>query len=215
MATPKKPSGWNSLSKAQQDAWKKKNFNMKVKVTEAQLNKLRAQKTPDRAIAKYKNDPSMLEALYRFYGKARVNKFVPGKPGNSTPSPKSPKSPNQPMPKPSTKMGPDVKGRFNKAPVAKKKFVPGTGGKALPKDIYNAPRPTGNIGNQIAAPYPKSTKPTSVKPKAPKAPKKPNPTPRKLPADIYNAPRPSGNLGNQIAASKMMAKKKRNTGRGN
>lgn len=73
MATKPKPKGWNAMSKAKQDAWKKANFNSSVKVTEAQLNKLRAEKTPDRAIAKYKNDPAMREALNRFYGKSRVS----------------------------------------------------------------------------------------------------------------------------------------------
>jgi hypothetical protein len=73
MATKKKPTGWNSLTKAQQEAWKKKNFDRSTKVTEAQLNKLRKEGTPTKAIAKYKGDPSMREALNRFYGKDRVN----------------------------------------------------------------------------------------------------------------------------------------------
>jgi hypothetical protein len=73
MATKPKPKGWNSLSKAQQDAWKKANFNKSVKVTEAQLDKLRKEGTPTKAIAKYKNDPTMREALNRFYGKKKVD----------------------------------------------------------------------------------------------------------------------------------------------
>ena len=81
MATKPKPKGWRSLSKAQQDAWKKANFNKSVKVTEAQLDKLRKEGTPTKAIAKYKNDPSMREALNRFYGKKRVD-AAPG--GGST-----------------------------------------------------------------------------------------------------------------------------------
>lgn len=93
MATPKKPSGWNSLSKAQQDAWKKKNFNMKVKVTEAQLDKLRAKKTPEKAIAAYKGDPKMREALYRFYGKDRVNKAIGKTVVDSKPKGKNPNVP--------------------------------------------------------------------------------------------------------------------------
>lgn len=60
------------MSKAKQDAWKKANFSSSTKVTTAQLNKLRAEKTPAQAIAKYKNDPAMREALNRFYGKSRV-----------------------------------------------------------------------------------------------------------------------------------------------
>lgn len=190
MAAKKKPSGWNSLTPAQQAAWKKKNFNMKVKVTEAQLNKLRAQGTPAKAIAKYKNDPSMREALNRFYGKARVDKAAPAKPVV-----KKPTTPAKPV-----KMGPDVKGRFNRPPAKGKDKV----------DLLKPPSPTGNIGNQINAPYPTKVKPTTKKPTTKKATPK-NPTPKKLPSNIYDAPRPSGNIGNQIAVSK---KPKRYTGRG-
>jgi len=67
-----KPKGWNALSKAQQTKWKKDNFDTKIKVTEAQLDKLRAAGTKTAAIAKYKNDPAMREALNRFYGKSAV-----------------------------------------------------------------------------------------------------------------------------------------------
>lgn len=97
MATKKKPTGWNSLTKAQQEAWKKKNFDRSTKVTEAQLNKLRKEGTPAKAIAKYKNDPSMREALNRFYGKDRVgavsstaaaNKPKGSGPGNTRPKDK-------------------------------------------------------------------------------------------------------------------------------
>jgi hypothetical protein len=72
MAMKTKPKGWNAMSKAKQDAWKKANFDSSTKVTTAQLDKLRAEKTPEKAIAKYKNDPAMREALNRFYGKTRV-----------------------------------------------------------------------------------------------------------------------------------------------
>jgi hypothetical protein len=102
MATPKKPSGWNSLTPAQQAAWKKKNFNMKVKVTETQLDKLRAKKTPEKAIAAYKGDPKMREALYRFYGKDRVNKAIgkvyadPSRPKPKGPNPNVPTGKNNP-----------------------------------------------------------------------------------------------------------------------
>ena len=74
MAEKPKPKGWNAMSKAKQDAWKKANFSSSTKVTAAQLDKLRAAKTPAAAIAKYKNDPAMREALNRFYGKDRVSK---------------------------------------------------------------------------------------------------------------------------------------------
>lgn len=60
------------MTKAEMDAFKKKNFDLTKKVTKSQLDKLRAEKTPEKAIAKYKNDPTMTEALNRFYGKTRV-----------------------------------------------------------------------------------------------------------------------------------------------
>jgi hypothetical protein len=72
MAKPK-PKGWNAMSKTKQEAWKKANFDTSTKVTEAQLTKLRQAGTPTAAIAKYANDPSMREALNRFYGKDKVN----------------------------------------------------------------------------------------------------------------------------------------------
>ena len=84
MAKPK-PKGWNSMSKAKQDAWKKANFDKSTKVTEAQLTKLRQAGTPTAAIAKYKNDPAMREALNRFYGKDRVSKAV-GSSSSSSPA---------------------------------------------------------------------------------------------------------------------------------
>lgn len=65
------------MTKAEMEAFKKKNFDKSKKVTEAQLDKLRKEGTPAKAIAKYKNDPSMREALNRFYGKDRVGK-TPG-----------------------------------------------------------------------------------------------------------------------------------------
>jgi hypothetical protein len=64
------------MTKAEMEAFKKKNFNLKIKVTETQLDKLRKEGTPTKAIAKYKNDPAMREALNRFYGKARIDKAV-------------------------------------------------------------------------------------------------------------------------------------------
>jgi hypothetical protein len=73
--------------------WKKKNFNMNVKVTEAQLDKLRKEGTPTKAIAKYKNDPKMREALNRFYGKDRINKAI----GSGTGSTKPPGGPGSTM----------------------------------------------------------------------------------------------------------------------
>ena len=62
------------MTKAQMEAFKKKNFDKSKKVSKDQLDKLRKEGTPDKAIAKYKNDPAMREALNRFYGKDRVSK---------------------------------------------------------------------------------------------------------------------------------------------
>ena len=86
------------MTKAQMEAFKKKNFDKSKKVTEAQLNKLRKEGTPDKAIAKYKNDPAMREALNRFYGKDRVSKA--GGPGAGVgSSAKQPTGPGGKMPK--------------------------------------------------------------------------------------------------------------------
>lgn len=90
--------GWNDLTKQQQADWKKKNFNMKVNVSEAQLNKLRREGTPTKAIAKYKNDPSMREALNRFYGRDRVAKAI----GNTPKPPVKPKTKPKTTPKTNT-----------------------------------------------------------------------------------------------------------------
>ena len=121
MATKKKPSGWNSLTNAQQEAWKKKNFDKNKTVTEAQLNKLRKEGTPTKAIAKYKNDPAMREALNRFYGKSRVDSATgssSSKPSATPPSggPGS-KMPKPPRGGPGAKTGPD--GRVKPKPKPK------------------------------------------------------------------------------------------------
>jgi hypothetical protein len=92
------------MTKAQMEAFKKKNFDKSKKVTEAQLNKLRKEGTPEKAIAKYKNDPSMREALNRFYGKDRVSKS--GGSGSSANQPTGPggKMPKRPAGGPGAKM---------------------------------------------------------------------------------------------------------------
>lgn len=74
------------MTKAEMEAFKKKNFDKSKKVTEAQLDKLRKEGTPAKAIAKYKNDPAMREALNRFYGKDRVSKTAGSAPSSSTSS---------------------------------------------------------------------------------------------------------------------------------
>lgn len=125
MAKPK-PKGWNAMSKAKQEAWKKENFSSATKVTSADLAKLRAEKTPEKAIAKYKNDPAMREALNRFYGKARVGQVT----ASSSPSTTKPGGPGAKMPKPPAG-GPGSKtGRDGRVPASKKTITMGsrTGG---------------------------------------------------------------------------------------
>lgn len=82
------------MTKAQMEAFKKKNFDKSKKVSKDQLDKLRKEGTPEKAIAKYKNDPAMREALNRFYGKDRVSKA-----GGSASSSKQPTGPGGKMPK--------------------------------------------------------------------------------------------------------------------
>ena len=95
------------MTKSEMDAFKKKNFDLTKKVTKVQLDKLRAEKTPEKAIAKYKNDPAMREALNRFYGKTRVGS-VPATPSTSSqPSGPGGKMPKRPAGGPGAKMGGD------------------------------------------------------------------------------------------------------------
>lgn len=126
MATKPKPKGWNAMSKAKQDAWKKANFSSSTKVTTAQLNKLRAEKTPEKAIAKYKNDPTMREALNRFYGKSRVG----GSSSSNQPSGPGSKMIPRPSGGPGAKLGGDgrVKGS-SKSSTATRTYGSRTGGK--------------------------------------------------------------------------------------
>jgi hypothetical protein len=114
------------MSKAKQEAWKKENFSSATKVTSADLAKLRAEKTPEKAIAKYKNDPAMREALNRFYGKARVGQVT----ASSSPSTTVRGGPGAKMPKPPAG-GPGSKtGRDGRVPASKKTITMGsrTGG---------------------------------------------------------------------------------------
>ena len=125
MAKPK-PKGWNAMSKAKQEAWKKENFSSATKVTSADLAKLRAEKTPEKAIAKYKNDPKMREALNRFYGKARVGQVTASSSSSTTVR----GGPGAKMPKPPAG-GPGSKtGRDGRVPASKKTVTMGsrTGG---------------------------------------------------------------------------------------
>lgn len=133
MAKPK-PKGWNAMSKTKQDAWKKANFDSSTKVTAAQLDKLRAEKTPEKAIAKYKNDPAMREALNRFYGKTRVGSVTPTP--STQPGGPGAKMPGRPAGGPGAKMpaadgrkpsptkkpaGPPVRGKTPYVPPSGKK----------------------------------------------------------------------------------------------
>jgi hypothetical protein len=125
------------MSKAKQDAWKKANFDSSTKVTEAQLDKLRKAGTPTAAITKYANDPSMREALNRFYGKDKVNavKKSPAATGPTRGGPGA-KMPGRPAGGPGAKMpaadgrkpsptkkpaGPPVRGKTPYVPPSGKK----------------------------------------------------------------------------------------------
>ncbi len=110
------------MTKAEMDAFKKKNFDLSKKVTKSQLDKLRAEGTPAKAIAKYKNDPSMREALNRFYGKARVGQA----PASGSSSTTKPGGPGAKMPKPPAG-GPGSKtGRDGRVPASKKTVTMGS-----------------------------------------------------------------------------------------
>lgn len=103
------------MTKAEMDAFKKKNFDLSKKVSKFQLDKLRAEKTPEKAIAKYKNDPAMREALNRFYGKTRV--------GSVTATPSTPSGPKGKGPGNTRPKLPQGKGPGNtrpKSPVTNK-----------------------------------------------------------------------------------------------
>jgi hypothetical protein len=122
MAKPK-PKGWNSMSKAKQDAWKKANFDSSTKVTEAQLAKLRQAGTPTKAITKYANDPSMREALNRFYGKDKVNavKQSPAATGSGTKVPPRGGPGAKMTPRPSGGPGAKMTARDGRSSTAVKK----------------------------------------------------------------------------------------------
>lgn len=153
MATSK---GWNSLSPQQQANFKAKNFNMKVRVTESQLDKLRKEGTPTKAIAKYKNDASMREALNRFYGKDRVAKAIGTKTRGYTNAqleaakkrkPAGPKLPGISKPRPSSnKPSTAVKPKTNKS-TSNKKEDPRVG---MGKYYARGPIPTQAGINQLA-----------------------------------------------------------------
>lgn len=71
----KKKSGWNSLTPTQQANWKAENFSKSIKVSESTIKGLRAGKTFEGNVAKFKNGATAeeREAMNRFYGKTRVN----------------------------------------------------------------------------------------------------------------------------------------------
>lgn len=98
-------------TKAYED-WRKKNFNLNIKVPQSAIDKLMAGKTPSNNIKKYAGTDNkvMREAMNRFYGKGWEKKA----PGAS----KSPKSPNTPTTPP--RNVPPVEG----APAKKSPVVP-------------------------------------------------------------------------------------------
>ena len=71
----KKKSGWNSLTSTQQSNWKATNFDKTVKVSESTIQGLRAGKTFEGNVAKFKTGATaeQREAMNRFYGKSRVD----------------------------------------------------------------------------------------------------------------------------------------------
>jgi hypothetical protein len=97
--------GWNDLSPKEQADWKKKNFDTSKTVTESQLDLLRKEGTPDKAIAKYGKDKSMQESLKRFYGSDAVPTTKPPTAPPTAP-PTVPPVVNKPVP-PSNIPGPD------------------------------------------------------------------------------------------------------------
>jgi hypothetical protein len=71
----KKKSGWDGLSASQQKSFKATNFNTSVKVSESTIQGLRAGKTFEGNVAKFKTGATaeQREAMNRFYGKSRVD----------------------------------------------------------------------------------------------------------------------------------------------
>jgi hypothetical protein len=123
---------WNSLSAAQQAAWKKKNFNPKVSVPQSAIDKLMAGKTKTNNIKKYSGTSSkvMREAMNRFYGKGWDKGATPK--GDKPKVKPSPSQPDQrrfaPEPRP-------------KPPVARPK--------AKKPDSVTRGKPTTSIGGYV------------------------------------------------------------------
>jgi hypothetical protein len=92
-------------SKKVSSDWKKNNYSPVIKVSEAQVQKLRDAGTKSAAIKKYGSDPKMREALNRFYGKAEVTRLVGGSASSSSkPSGPGGKMPSRPAGGPGSKM---------------------------------------------------------------------------------------------------------------
>jgi hypothetical protein len=119
-AKKKNKSGWNSLSPSQQNEFKAKNFDKNIKVSEATIQGLRAGKTFEGNVAKFKSGATaeQREAMNRFYGKSRVDSALGGTvSGVNKTYPTTPSSPYQ--------GGPGAKPRLPKT-TAKPK-APGKG----------------------------------------------------------------------------------------
>jgi hypothetical protein len=172
MAKPK-PKGWNAMSKAKQDAWKKANFDSSTKVTEAQLTKLRQAGTPTAAITKYASDPSMREALNRFYGKDRVSKVV-GSSASSSPAATGSKGP--------VRGGPGAK--MPKRPAGGPGSKTGRDGRVIVKTPSAKPSPTPSAANRPG--------PSATNRPGPSATNRPGPKPGNRPGpSASNRPGPS------------------------
>ena len=173
MAKPK-PKGWNAMSKTKQEAWKKANFDSSTKVTAAQLDKLRAEKTPEKAIAKYKNDPAMREALNRFYGKSRVGSATTTTTKTATPT--------------VTRGGPGAK--MPKRPAGGPGSRTGRDGRVIVKTPSTKPSPTPSAANR---PGPSATNrpgPSATNRPGPSASNRPGPSASNRPG-----PKPSNRPG--------------------
>jgi hypothetical protein len=123
-------------SKKVSSDWKKKNYNSSVKVSEAEVQKLRAAGSKSAAIKKYGSDPKMREALNRFYGKAEVTRLAGGSASSSssTTTPRGgpgAKMPKKPVGGPGAKMtARDGRGAATSKPGASNKSKSSTSSKS-------------------------------------------------------------------------------------
>lgn len=146
------------MTKAQMEAFKKKNFDKTKKVSKDQLDKLRKEGSPDKAIAKYKNDPAMREALNRFYGKDRVSKAGGSASSSSQPSGPGGKLPKRPAGGPGSKMATrDGRGGAKSSTPSKPKsskpmMVPGRNLKKMTPEQRKRSEQLARVGRDVILP---------------------------------------------------------------